>query len=125
MTMIRKETLFFMLLVIVIGSIAVLFFKRGVSSDPCETHRELFLTEIDSGRVTDKYIDQENHAIKTIILSVNKESYEIQFIPYDNWTDFDKIRINDLVKKPSNSFLFSINHDYTFLLMLDCEYSVL
>jgi hypothetical protein len=121
--MIRKESLYFMIFVIVVGALAIVFHKRGTTSDPCEIHRELFTIEIDSGRITNKYIDRDNHAIKTVIVNAEGKDYSMLFIPYDNWTDFDKIKINDVITKNANSFTFTVNNEFGFTLKLECKFN--
>ena len=104
----------------------MLIFRIGdktVSNDPCELHRELFFSEITSGVIIDKFIEKENHATKKAIIKDLNKTYEVLFMPYANWTDFEKIRIGDSITKPSNSFHFSVNHNGDFQLDFQCEYT--
>jgi hypothetical protein len=112
---------------VMIGIMGLIFYRntRGSSpEDPCEIHKELFVIRIDSGVIKDKYVDRENHAMKTVILNTNDKDYELLFIPYDNWTNFDTVKVNDIISKPPNSFVFSVNNQFKFELKLDCKYEL-
>lgn len=109
-----------------VSMILVLVFTitdKSTSSDPCDLHRVLFLGEITSGVVIDKFIEKENHATKKVIIKELNKTYEVLFTPYANWTDFEKIRIGDSITKPSNSFHFSVNHNGDFQLDFQCDYT--
>ena len=109
--------------ILIVGLMLLIYTKNSSPDDPCEIHRNLFEIKIDSGRVQDKYVDRDNHAMKTVIISSEGKSYKLLFIAYRNWEDFDKIEINDVISKPGNSFSFKINNEFQFNLRLDCEYS--
>jgi hypothetical protein len=118
------QVIFFGIMMIALAGI--IFFRDprvSSSGDPCEIHKELFAIEIDSGVVKEKYVDRENHAMKTVVFNVNNKDYELLFIPYDNWTDFDRIKINDVIRKLPNSFVFFVDNGFKFELKLDCKYN--
>ena len=101
----------------------ITFFKRGASSDPCETHRRLFTAKIDSGTVASKYVDDKNHAIRTVVVNENGEDYVLLFIPFDNWEDFNRITEGDKITKRASSFEFVVNNRFSFTLKFDCDYN--
>jgi hypothetical protein len=122
--MIRKELIYFMIFIILISILVIAFYEQGADpSDPCDFHHELFALAIDSGKVTEKYIDRENHAIKTLVISVQGRDYELLLTPYENWPDFEAIEIDDIISKEPNSFNFSVNKNFSFKLKLDCNYN--
>ncbi len=124
--MIRKDIFYIVFFGgIIIVMMGIIFFRntRGKSpEDLCEIHKELFNIQMDSGYVVDKYVDRKNHAIKTVILNSNGKNYRLLFIPYDNWRDFDSVKVNDMVVKKPYSFDFVVNNEFAFTLKLTCAY---
>lgn len=121
--MLKRELLYFMIFVIFASIVLIIFYKRGTTSDPCEIQKELYKIKIDSGLVINKYIDSENHAMKTLTVKTNDGDYQLLFIHYENWAAFDSVKIMDEISKSPNSFVFVVNNEFTFELKLDCEYN--
>lgn len=116
----KKNLIYFMLIVICV--IAVLYFTIGTTSDICKRHKDLYLIALKSGVVTEKFVDVENHSIETIIIKEDNKFFELLLVPDVNDDDFNKIRVNDIVTKKPNSFLFTVNGSYQFEFIIDCDY---
>jgi hypothetical protein len=109
-----------------IAMMGFLFFMwtRGTSpEDPCLVHKELFFAKIESGIVVSKMIEKENHGAKKITIKIKDKTYEMEFIHYDNWTDFERINVDDVISKPAKSFHFIVNETSEFDLKYDCSYT--
>ncbi len=109
-----------MLVVIFISALIIVFVKPSKSNS--DMHKELFIDQIEHGLIINKFIDYDNHALKTVEIKTNAKTYKVLFIPYDNWTDFEKINIGDSISKPPKSFHFRINNEYEFQLKLERDY---
>lgn len=119
---INNSAIYFMLAFILIAALIIVFVEPRDSTH-CDEHKELFFHEIKSGIITEKFIDYDNHALKIVVLKANNRSYKMLFVPYDNWNDFERIRVGDTISKSLKSFHFTINKDYVFQLKYDCPYS--
>lgn len=101
-----------------------LFFRPGTDAEnPCTWHKKLFQNELVHATVISKFIDERNHSLRRVIIKEGNENIEISFIPYSNWNDFEKIKVGDFFSKPRDSFLFTLNGQYRFVLNYDCDYN--
>jgi hypothetical protein len=116
----KKSLIYFML--VAIAAMIVAYLTVGTTSNICEMHRKLFLTPLQSGVVTNKFIDTENHSFETIIIEEADKSFTLLLVPDSNDSDFEKIKIGDTITKTSKSFLFTINSNHQFEFKIDCEY---
>ena len=88
----------------------------------CEHHEDFYRTKI-IGSVICHYVDSKDHARRTIVIrDQNGKEYVVWFIPYDNWVDFDHIRIKNVVKKEANSFTFTADNERIVHLQYNCNY---
>jgi hypothetical protein len=122
----KKEDVIPGLVIMSVSLILILVFivtDKTNYHDPCELHRELFLNEITSGVVIDKFIEKENHAKKKVFIKELNKTYEVSFTFYANWTDFEEISIGDSITKPPKSFHLRVNHKRDIQLDFQCDYS--
>jgi hypothetical protein len=94
--------------------------QYGVTSDVCNIHRTFYEDKIDSGIVTQHFVDTADHASKKLTIQKRDKIYNLLFIPYDNWEDFEKIKTGDIVSKQSSTFAFRVNDNHEFKLKYDC-----
>lgn len=92
------------------------------TSDMCSFHKDVFDTRLDSAVVVRHFIDQPNHAMKTVDIRTGTKEYTIYFIPDDNWADFDRLRLGDVITKDKGTFEMKVNNDWTFRLRYNCTY---
>jgi hypothetical protein len=86
----------------------------------CAYHKDLYNNHV-VGVITDHYVDSTDHARRTVIINDQyRKEYEVWFIPYENWADFDKIKVNDTINKQPHSFVFLVNNEFRFELKLEC-----
>jgi hypothetical protein len=88
----------------------------------CSFHKDVFKTKLDSAIVIRHFVDEPNHSMKTIDVKTNAKEFTLYFIPSDNETDFDKLRIGDVISKDKETFEMKVNNDWTFKLRYDCTY---
>ena len=102
-----------------------LFIMPGTDAeDPCTWHKKLFQGELAHASVISKFIDERNHSLRRMVIKEGNENIEISFIPYSNWNDFEKIKVGDYFSKPRDSFVFTVNGQYKFVLNYDCDYNI-
>jgi hypothetical protein len=92
------------------------------TSDVCSFHKDLFESRLDSAVVIRHFVDKPDHARKTVHLREKTNEYTIYFSPYDNWSDFDSLRLGDVIRKDRDTFEMKVNNDWTFRLRYDCTY---
>lgn len=118
--LIKKWQMYFMLAAIAV--MIVILLTVGRTSDICKMHKELFLTQLESGLVVKKFVDKENHSFETVVIEEHGKSFTLLLIPDANDKDFERIRVNDRITKRANSFQFVINNDYEFQYKVDCDF---
>lgn len=104
-------------------ALSYVVFFTDVRGDNCDHHKELFMDSIKSGVVLQKYVDNVNHAVKTVQVRSMGKTYDVLFIPFHNWQDFDSVKVGDSVYKPARSFRFTLNGRHTFVLNYECAYN--
>lgn len=112
--------MYFMLFAIA-GMITILL-TVGKTSNICEMHENLFLTQLKSGVVVKKFVDKENHSFETVVIQEADKSFTLLLVPDANDRDFERIQVNDKITKDSNSFRFLINNEYEFEFQIDCDF---
>lgn len=89
----------------------------------CELHKDFYTSELE-GVVIAHYVDSTDHARRTVIIrDQHGKDHEVWFIPYENWIDFDRIKVNDVINKSPNSFVLLVNNEFRFGLKLECKYN--
>ena len=114
------------LLLMLIASMAIFgiyfYSERDKPSYICEYHKHFYLAELLSGRVIEKYIDKENHAIKTVFIKDNVKIFRILMISDSNINDYEKLKVGDIINKSPKALTLKVNNKYQFKLDIDCKY---
>jgi hypothetical protein len=96
--------------------------QRDELDSLCKCH-EAFYREKIRGSVVEHRVDSADHARREIVIRDRKgRDYEVFFIPYPNWDDFDQIKIADSIAKDANSLTFTVNEGRTVTMQFDCHY---
>jgi hypothetical protein len=112
-------TLMALLLVFLIPKLG----QRDELNFECEHHKDLYHRQV-VGFIIEHYVDSVDHARRTVIIrDHNGKDYEVWFSPYNNWNDFERIKVNDVISKSPNSFVFLVNNEFKFELKLECKYN--
>ncbi|WP_215225043.1 hypothetical protein [Echinicola shivajiensis] len=91
----------------------------------CIEHYEFFKSEINRGRVKEKYIDYNNHEYKIVKIENGNKVYKLLLNLEKDKKYFEALKVSDIVNKASNSFIIEINGNYSFKLGYVCPYDTI